>query len=268
MEGERMTADIPDVLQPLLNEYVRVMEQKIPGLVSGVYLYGSIALGAFDPNFSDVDFIAVTQRHCTAQDVQALSEIHRELQQKYPQWALEGSYVQAQDLGQPENKIEPHPYIHDSVFNPAGAFDINPVTWWILKRHGITVFGTPPATLPFEVDIDQLIAYIHENLNSYWRQFTVNPHRILMLFSDRGVQWAVLGVLRQFYTLNERDIASKIGAGEYGLQCLPERWHRIIREALNIRRQGRPSLYRFRVMRVLDTVRFLRFISAKGNTIA
>ena len=49
------------------------------------------------------------------------------------------------------------------------------------------------------------------------------------------MEWSVLGMLRQYYTLSERSVVSKIGAGQYALTHLPPHWHPVIREALRIR---------------------------------
>jgi hypothetical protein len=81
-----------------------------------------------------------------------------------------------------------------------------------------------------------------------------------MLLSDWGIQWAVLGVLRQFYSFRENAITTKACAGEYALTCLPARWHPLIREALRIRAGQKRSAYRFRPMRTVEALRFLRFI--------
>lgn len=45
----------------------------------------------------------------------------------------------------------------------------------------------------------------------------------------------VLGLLRQFYTIQENGVVSKSKAGEYGIDHLEEKWHDIIRKAVNIR---------------------------------
>jgi hypothetical protein len=97
-------------------------------------------------------------------------------------------------------------------------------------------------------------------MNSYWGGWAGHPARILMLHTDWGIQWAVTGVLRQFYTLREHDITTKVKAARYALGHLPVRWHGLIQDAINIRHGIRKSAYRFRIMRTLEAVRFLRFV--------
>jgi hypothetical protein len=83
---------------------------------------------------------------------------------------------------------------------------------------------------------------------------------MLWLLSDYGVQWVVLGVLRQHYTLREQAITSKTGAGHYGLRALPEQRHRIIREAFQIREQRGDAFYRSRWSRAVDAVNLVRCV--------
>lgn len=86
---------------------------------------------------------------------------------------------------------------------------INHVTWWILKNHGITVIGPQSNLFTITVDWDELIRKMHHNLNTYWASYTVHPRRMAQFFTDYGIQWIVLGVLRQFYTFHEQAITSK-----------------------------------------------------------
>jgi hypothetical protein len=247
---------------------LRLIESKLPGFLSGLYLHGSIALGAFNVHLSDIDFIAFTSRRCTATDLAVLRAIHQTVATNYPRWALEGSYLQWADLGQLEESISPAPVYHDGKLVEAAKFDVNAVTWWVLKQRGVTLLGPPAGALDFEVDWPLLIARMKRNLNSYWLSYTRKPERIAWLFTDYGIQWTVLGVLRQYYTFVEQDITSKVGAGEYALAHLPAQWHRLIREALRIREQTQPSLYRCKAVRALAAYDFLSYLIRLSNQLA
>lgn len=250
---------LPEPIQPMMADYVGKLEAALPGLVSAVYVHGSIALGAFNPASSDVDFITVLTRRANADDIARLTELHQHITATY-QWGMDGSYLQREDLGQ---IILTTPYPHyNEGFNPAAEFNASDVTWWTLKHYGIAVVGQTPAELAYEVDWDDLIVKMRHNLNTYWRGWAYGPRRMAILVSDWGVQWAVLGVLRQFYSFREGDIVSKTDAGRYALTCVPTRWHKLIREAINIREREPERFYRFPLWRAFDTVRFLRYIIA------
>jgi len=231
--------------------------------VSAFYLVGSIALDAFDPRFSDIDFVAVASRKPAPGDLERLKKLHRALARRYPRWKMEGCYLQPGDLGCFEGDVEPFPALHDGRLGLSNRFELNGVTWWVLKQRGLALFGPPPQSLPIQVDWERLIARMRENLNTYWAgwtRWTRQPRRMVLLLSDWGIQWTVLGVLRQFYTFRENDITSKTAAGEYALACLPARWQPLVREAINLR-QGDPARsYRSRLGRAIDARRFLKYI--------
>lgn len=255
-----MSSNLPPTVQPLVDEYIGLVHSRLPGLLAGLYLHGSIALNAFTPGLSDIDAITITSRRCTPDDIVALQNIHQTLARRYPKPPWEGSYLQWHDLGGFEDTIPPHPHIHDGIVHPSGYHDINAVTWWILKHRGLAIVGPPPMQLDLKVDWDRLAADMHHNLHSYWARFTTDPRRIAWLLDDYGIQWTVLGVLRQFYSFRERAIISKIEAGRYALMHVDPRWHPLIHEAINLRNGGHASLYRSRVVRAIKARAFLQLI--------
>lgn len=260
-----MNNRIPLSIQPVLSAYLQRIDRELPGFLAAYYLHGSLALDAFNPRFSDIDFIAVATAAATRTDCERLQALHHSLAAEFPNWQLEGSYLQWHDLGRPQHAIAPSPCIHDHAFHAKAHFDINSVTWWVLQHHGIALRGPEPRTLHYNTDWDDLVTQMRANLNSYWVSFTRSPRRIAVLLTDNGVQWAVLGVLRQFYTFREHQITSKSGAGRYALAHVPSRWHRIIQEALQLRDGSQLSLYRSRVARAAETIRFLGYIIADTN---
>ncbi|MCL4559491.1 MAG: DUF4111 domain-containing protein [Chloroflexi bacterium] len=251
---------IPLILHPLLQDFSHQIDRELSGFITAFYIVGSIALDEFNPQFSDIDFVAILSRKVTPGDLECMRNIHRAIEQQYPRWKMEGCYLQPGDLGHFEVEVEPFPSYHDGVLRLSRHFELNSITWWILKNNGIAFVGPEPSELPFSVDWNVLITRMRENLNSYWASWTKRPVRIILLLSDWGIQWAVLGVLRQFYTFRENQITTKKRAGEYALSCAPAHWRRLIQETINLRDGSRQSLYRSRVIRAIDAVRFLRYV--------
>ena len=251
---------IPPILHPLLQDFTGRLEQEAPGLVGTLYLVGSIALDSFNPQWSDIDFIAVLNRHTTDEDFAALAHIHHTPAVAVGKWQLEGAYLLPGDLGrEADGEVDPFPAHHDGKLVWSRHAEINPVTWWILKKYGIPLLGPDPHNLPFTPDPDALISWMQGNLNTYWASWTTHPRRMAVLLSDYGIQWAVLGVLRQFYTFREQEIVSKTQAGYYALQYLPDRWRPLIREAIAIR-EGSPRFSRVALnpLRAVQAVLFLK----------
>lgn len=260
-----MEQPIPELIRPLLQDYLQLLAHQVPDLTEAVYLHGSISLDAFNQRLSDIDFITVLRRRPTANEIAHLKAIHQNLTTTYPRWTLDGSYQQLHDLGRLPNAVAPFPYVAQGVLYPHGYRDFNLVTWWVLKHHGIAILGPSPQALSFSVNWDELVIQMHANLNTYWRSWTHTPTRLVQLLTDYGIQWAVLGVLRLWYTFVEHNITSKTGAGKYALAHLPSRWHPLIQEAINLRDHPEHKIYRSRIYRAFVAVQFLHYIIGLCN---
>jgi len=260
-----MNQRIPEPIRPILESYVQSVCQHLPDLINAFYIVGSIALDGFNERFSDIDFVAVLHRKAMTGEIKKLRDIHKAIEKEFPRWKLSGDYFQVNDVGRSDHTIEPYPYYHDGKLHPEGRFEANLITWWILKNHGIAIIGIEPQDLNFTVDWDLLVNRMKENLNSYWVRWANRIDRHLVMLSDWGIQWAVSGVLRQYYTFTESSITTKGKAEEYALTSLPTRWHPLIQEAIDIREGHKQSAYRSRILRMREAVRLLKWVIQTCN---
>ncbi|MFD0471606.1 aminoglycoside adenylyltransferase domain-containing protein [Nonomuraea thailandensis] len=67
-----------------------------------------------------------------------------------------------------------------------------------------------------------------------WRPFT--PWGLICL-GGYGTVWVVTGVARLHYTLATGEITSKSKAARHARETFPERWHRVVDEALRLREE-------------------------------
>ena len=87
-------AGSPDVLA-----VIRALHEGIPRVLGdtlvGLYLTGSLSYGGFDPASSDIDFLALCRQCPRADEIAALSAMHRDIASQTPDWAerIEGSYI-------------------------------------------------------------------------------------------------------------------------------------------------------------------------------
>lgn len=256
---------IPPVLHPVFECYLSSIRQCLPNFLSSFYLVGSIALDEFNPHFSDIDFVALTDRPAIKSEIEALREVHREVERYHQRWKLSGIYLLQHEVGKQEGDAKNLVEYHDGRLRTQDSFERNPITWWILKNQGIPLVGSDPCELPITGDANILVAWTHENMNSYWKGWTQRPGRLILLLTDWGIQWSVLGVLRQFYTIREKKIITKRRAGDYGLSNVAHPWHRIINEAIRIRTKARGSFFHSRLARAMQAAYFLRHIIAVSN---
>ncbi|KAB8189397.1 DUF4111 domain-containing protein [Nonomuraea phyllanthi] len=220
-------------IDAIVETYLSLADAEAPGLVEGLYLEGSAALGDYRPGTSDVDFVAVT---AAAPPYEVLERIHTRLG-AYP---FEGCYLTWDDLRRGPSELGARPRAHDGKLDPRG--DLNPVTWHTLARYGLTCRGPKPDELDIWHDPAALAAWTDANLDHYWRRLVTRASHLLtpaglLCLGGYGAVWVVTGVSRLHYTLATGEITSKAGAGRYALEAFPERWHRVVKEALRLREE-------------------------------
>ncbi len=255
---------------------MNLMNEHLPGTLEGLYVHGSIALDAYVDGSSDIDFITVTSRPLTTDDSEALLKVHHTLELTYEKPEMDGVYIQWKDMGklyrEKSDLNEAYAFYNDGELQFGHYFNFNPVTWWTLKNGGISIVGQDPASFDYGVTEQDLYSYVLTNMNTYWanRLQTVEntADSIVALSSeqiDEEVEWTVLGLLRQFYTLREKGIISKLDAGKYGLEVVPAEWHPIITEAINIRKGVIVRYYDSEAERIHDVIRFSKYLIRECN---
>jgi predicted nucleotidyltransferase len=227
-------------IEAIVETYLSLADAEAPGLVEGLYLEGSAALGDYRPGASDVDFVAITAADPSAE---VLARIHGRLG-AHP---FDGFYLTWEDLRRDPAELGERPQAHAGRLNRRGG--VNPVTWHTLARHGLTCRGPKPGELEIWNDPAALAAWTDGNLDSYWRRLVARASRLTSpwgvgALGGYGAVWFVTGVARLHYTLATGEITSKTAAGRHALEAFPERWHRVVNEVLRLRAEddAQPTL--------------------------
>ncbi|MBT2641543.1 DUF4111 domain-containing protein [Bacillus sp. ISL-41] len=269
---------LPDIVEKVIKDYINLLNDHLPGTIEGVYIHGSLALDAYIDDSSDIDFITLINRQLTEGDSEALSYIHKTIENKYKKPEMDGVYALREDIGKLHKSSDDHkeyPYYNNGKLAFGDYFNFNPITWWVLKSKGKKVFGPEIADFNIDTQPQELTSYVVENMNFYWSNRTqmaeASIDQLVKLPSseiDLEIEWTVLGLLRQFYTIKENDIISKLDAGEYGIKQLPVEWHNIIREAMNIRSGEKEKIFDSEMNRLNSTLGFSKFLIHQCNNFA
>jgi hypothetical protein len=95
----RMEISVPVVIRPLIDAYLHGLEP-LHSHFSGIYITGSIALGAFEERASDIDVIALTQGEWSSLELKQLKTLQIHLIKAFPFGKrLEVSYIPSRYLG-------------------------------------------------------------------------------------------------------------------------------------------------------------------------
>jgi predicted nucleotidyltransferase len=256
---------IPTPIRPLIYAYLHALEP-LRSHFYGIYIFGSIALGAFEELESDIDIVALTHGEWTTQELAQLQALHTQLMQAYQLGKrLEVLYIPFRDLGKRNREIALYPTFHTEKFFPAGYGDLNYVTWWTIKHKSIRLVEPERSTLPFEVAWQDVLETMRDNLYGYWVGRARRPYLFLR---DDMFEFSVATLCRILTTIEEEEIITKSLALKRWRDRLPARWCPLIDEAWRIRHHvNQPSLYRSRLKRTREILAFIKYVRERGGKV-
>ena len=236
------------------------------GLVTGLYLRGGVGFGEWVPGRSDVDFVATLAHRPDPVEIDALRRTHEVVRSAHPGVPFDGPHVLVEDLRADARECPDVPCVLHHFFEEEQTVHDGVVCWHELARHGVTVTGVPHGELGIWTSQAALLDFTRHNLDTYWRQnaeaLTAMPQEGA---SEGACEWCVLGVARLHHLLVTGEMTTKSGAGRWGLGHYPERFHRVLREALRIRSGGGDEYKDDDGARGTDTAEFTAYVVARGT---
>ena len=257
---DRLGSDtIPDDVDRTVTRLLDRLDRVLPGRVTGFYLVGSVALGAYRPGRSDIDVVAVLDvadgERLPAADVRRLRAAHLVSGLRAGAAALAGGhllvpgaingvFVRTADLGRPVTAIEPLASQAGTSFRLGQGFDVNPVQWTTFARHGVTMRGPEPTALGLDPEPERLAQWNLDNLARYWVPWAERSRRRpgprWRVAPGWSTAWGVLGAPRLHHTIATGNVISKEAAGAWAKEVLEPRHHPIVDDGLAWWR-GEPS---------------------------
>ena len=214
------------MVDQLLAESKKVLGEQFLGL----YLFGSLSTGDFNPESSDIDFLCTTADKLSEETIAALEKMFFDLEEFDPKWwyKLEGSFTPQADMYRYNPENGPYPTVHEGKFYLAGH-----ESHWIIQRHlllknAVIVEGYEPSTFIAPVNVDDLHGALRSFLDEWWIPMLDNPVKL-----DRQdyQAYAILTMCRMLYTFENDEIASKPVSARWAQENFPE-WHELVGWAL------------------------------------
>jgi predicted nucleotidyltransferase len=220
---------IPTEISALLEELTAVLPTILGENMVGIYLYGSLTQGAFNPERSDVDCIVVTQHELTALQFTQLDAWLAHAVAANP-WVMR---LQISFLIRDEvliNTPKGNCLYQLGRLTRVGS-DGNPIIWMNVLDSGVVLLGPPAESFVPPITAEILfaalareVAYLREEIvekpNSEWRDV------------PRYRAYAVLTLCRILYSHRHGTVVSKLQAAEWALRALSDAWHDVIDQAL------------------------------------
>lgn len=197
---------------------------------AGMYLYGSLAMGDFNPARSDIDFVVVTGEHLPEQIIKELESMHLVLASGAKwQRKLEGAYVPKAVIRRHDPQNRPLPTVNEGHFYMAPLGSDWVMQRKILRETESALYGPSLHNLIDPVSAADLRAAVLAVIDDWWEPMLGDQARL----HDPGYQpFAVLSMCRSLYTARLGELATKSRAAEWAMATLPKEWSPLIKRAL------------------------------------
>lgn len=217
--------------QELLDDLVENTRQIFAENLVGIYLHGSLAMGCFHPQKSDIDLIIIVEQMPDEAQKLAFMDFVVKANSRAPEKGLELSVVRRKVC---DPFVYPTPFeLHfsnthlewyrrdrlDYVKKMTGTDKDLAAHFAVINRYGITLWGAPAEAVFAEVSRE---AY----LDSIWYDVGNAPEDIL-----EAPMYITLNLCRAYAYASEGLVLSKAEGGEWGFLNLPERFAELIGRA-------------------------------------
>jgi streptomycin 3"-adenylyltransferase len=207
----------PEPAESILQELQAGLQDLLGANLLGIYVYGSLTFGCYNPARSDIDVLVVTHRRLAPETRPPLSKM---LQRIASPTKLEMSFLSRADLD-PWRHPCPFDYhfsasteVHDGT-NVDLAAEIGNA-----RARGAALLGPQPTEgLPQVPEADYLDTIVRD---IHWARARIESHP----------GYAVLNCCRALAYARERQIMSKAEGAEWARRALPAEFHGLVEQAL------------------------------------
>lgn len=200
----------------------------------GAYLFGSLAIGAFNVH-SDIDAVIVCQHALQDAQIARLAALHEQIAALPNRWAteIEASYLPSKAF----RRHDPLHCIHPHIDRGRGELLV--ARWrhdedWIIQRHvlyehGVVLYGPDVRTLLDPVSRHELREAVIALMRTWWLPMLADSARL----AHMGYQaYAALTMCRMARTLELGDVVSKLAAAVW-MQAQQPQFNDLLRRALD-----------------------------------
>jgi len=218
----------------VLHEFLTKVQTILGDTFYGMYLSGSLALGDFSSQRSDIDFVVVTNTSLSNDLLSALQSMHAHFNASASPWAteIEAAYIPLDALHHYDPAHACHPHIERGKYEILHMDELNTgwiIQYYILREHGVVIAGPQPLTLIDPISAQDIQQAVITLMDEWWSLMRHDSARL----QYRGYQvYAVLTMCRMLYTLDCGAVVSKPCAARWVQKTSNGRWDALIDDAL------------------------------------
>lgn len=238
--------------------FLSMLDERLPGRLTGLYVVGSAALGDYSERVSNLDVVAVSDGTWADADLAVATASHGLLKAARPPVV---AYVSAGDLATDPRSLD-RPCYRGSTRVGSGEL-VNPFTWQILSAGAVDLRG--PDHPKLWEDPAALAPWSAARLQAAWGPQVPHLNRVGAMWLRRRVSAVVLEVGRLAVAARTGRALSKTEANRVLEAEAPGRFRRILADAVGYRRGGRTSMYWGALERKQHAVELVRELVAESG---
>ncbi|WP_315112154.1 aminoglycoside adenylyltransferase domain-containing protein [Clostridium intestinale] len=227
-----MNIDIPKESKEQINKIIDLCKGKLKESLVGVYLHGSLAMGCFNKDKSDIDIIVVMKEPiCDKENM--INEFMKISLKPSP---IEISFLLEDKLKNPNStcyydlhysEYWREKYTNMFLENKELGKDILedgdlPAHIRVINERGITLWGKDKDLIFPKISNEEYLKSILDDFEDAWEGFS------------KKSEYYILNTCRILNFLETNKVTSKREAGEWALDILPARFRTIIKSSLDI----------------------------------
>ena len=242
--------DVNTVLVDLLGRIQAILDCQFVGL----YLYGSLALGDFNPQTSDIDFAVVTQHDLSDEVISRLRAMHAQFDHSDSPWAgkVEAAYIPLEALKHAHSVTTLYPQVEKGTELFLAPLEAGwPFQRYSLRERGVVVSGPRPVVFTDPVETVEMRRAAVSILSGWQKQASQDPGWIAWVRQRSSQAFVILTICRMLYSLETGAVASKPAAAHWAQKTLEAGRGQLIQCAL-ANQHSRQEISDIELMETLD----------------
>jgi hypothetical protein len=218
-----------------VRELLRSVHGELGGGLLATWFDGSIALGDFNSQRSDIDLVVLMRNVPSRETIEGIRTVHARSAANAAPWGdeIETIYVTpAALISSAVNSGVPHLYVERGSGGNVVSAPLDQ-SWLmhmrVLREHGISITGSAPSELVGVVSDDELRRAAHWGAEHWLNPYLADPAALVQL----GTRvFLVLTACRLLYTSQTGQVVSKMTAATWVLESAPAELRSVIAGAM------------------------------------
>ncbi|MEK5520544.1 MULTISPECIES: aminoglycoside adenylyltransferase domain-containing protein [Heyndrickxia] len=214
-------------VEKFLEKVCSLFDRQLGSNLVGVYLHGSLAMGCFQPDKSDVDVLVIVkeklckeQKKNLIQDILTLEEYKLEMSILLENYLVNFRFPTPFELHY--SQMHREKYLQDSDYLCGDSVDPDLAAHLVVTyERGICLFGKPVREVFYPIERTYYIQSILFDVEDAVEEIVHQP------------VYYILNLCRVLYYLSERVVSSKKEGGEWGKRKVINRYKPLVSQALS-----------------------------------